>query len=248
MGRVVAAARETSARLLRLLSLLQGGRNWTGAKLADRLEVSAAAYTVSVPPDRPGPTVDPALLSTLAALCRDRERLRFDYRDQSGASSVRLVEPYKLVNWGRRWYLVAWDVDRHDWRTFRADRIQPRTPTGPRFAPRQPPEADLAAYVARRVSAAAWRYRARVTVHAPAEVIAERINPAVGTVEALDEHSCVLDTGADTIDTLAVYLGLLGADFTVTGPPELVDYVRTLSARYGRAAGPRAGPVAGDLR
>jgi predicted DNA-binding transcriptional regulator YafY len=319
---------ETSARLLRLLSLLQGGRDWTGAELADRLEVSArtvradverlrrlgypvhasrgtvggyrlgagaklppllldddeavavavglraaaqgaiagmeetalraltklervmparlrgrvramAAYTVSVPPDRPGPTVDPTVLSTLAALCRDRERLRFDYHDQSGASSVRFVEPYKLVNWGRRWYLVAWDVDRHDWRTFRADRIRPRTPTGPRFAPREPPAADLAAYVSRRVSAAAWRYRARVTVHAPAAVIAERINPAVGTVEALDEHNCVLDTGADAIDTLAVHLGLLGADFTVTEPAELVDYVRTLAARYGRATSTR---------
>jgi predicted DNA-binding transcriptional regulator YafY len=320
---------ETSARLLRLLSLLQSGRDWTGAELADRLEVSArtvradverlrrlgypvhatrgtvggyrlgagaslpplllddeeavavavglraaaqgaiagieetalraltkleqvlparlrgrvramAAFTVPVPPDRPGPVVDPAVLSTLAALCRDRERLRFDYRDQGGASSVRVVEPYRLVSWGRRWYLVAWDVERHDWRTFRADRIQPRTPTGPRFAPREPPDADLAAYVSRRVSAAAWRYRARVTVHAPAEVIAERINPAVGTVEALDEHTCVLDTGADTIETLAVHLGLLGVDFTVTNPPELVEHVRMLSARYGRATG-RAG-------
>jgi predicted DNA-binding transcriptional regulator YafY len=189
--------------------------------------------------------VDPSVLSTLAALCRDRERLRFDYRDQGGTSSVRVAEPYRLVNWGRRWYLVAWDVDRQDWRTFRADRIQPRTPTGPRFAPREPPEADLAAYVSRRVSAAAWRYRARVTVHAPAEVVVERINPAVGTVEALDERSCVLDTGADTIDSLAVHLGLLGVDFTVTDPPELVDYVRTLAARYGRATRDRPDPIRG---
>jgi hypothetical protein len=81
-----------------------------------------------------------------------------------------------------------------------------------------------------------------VTVHAPAEVITDRINPAVGTVEAVDEHTCVLDTGADTIETLAVYLGMLGVDFTVTDPPELVEHVRMLSARYGRAAGEAGGP------
>jgi predicted DNA-binding transcriptional regulator YafY len=321
---------ETSARLLRLLSFLQAGRDWTGPELAGRLGVSTrtvradverlrtlgypvhatrgavggyrlgagaalppllldddeaiavavglraaaggaiagieetalralakleqvlparlrrrlgavVAHTVAVPPDRPGPTVDPAVLSTLAGLCRDRERLRFDYRDHAGAASLRTVEPYKLVSWGRRWYLVAWDVDRRDWRTFRVDRVEPRTPTGPRFAPREPPGADLAAYVSRRVSAAAWRYHARVTVHAPASVIAERINPAAGTVEPVDGHTCVFATGADTIDTLAVYLGLLGVDFTVTGPPELVAHLQELSARYARATGVRSG-------
>ena len=110
-----------------------------------------------------------------AALRLPRPRRRGD--------AARTVEPYRLVNWGRRWYLVAWDVERDDWRTFRVDRIRPRTPTGPRFTPRDLPDDDVAAYVSGRVSAAAWRYRARVTVHAPAEVVAERINPAVGTVE-----------------------------------------------------------------
>ena len=200
------------------------------------------AYTVAVPADRPGPTVSAELLTTLVSACRDRERLRFDYRGHDGRATRRLVEPYRAVNWGRRWYLVAWDVERGDWRTFRADRIEPRLPTGPRFAARRFPggdgeaDGDVAAYVSQRVSAAAWRYRARVTVHAPAEVVTERINPAVGLVEAVDADTCVLDTGADTVQTLAVYLGMLELDFEVTEPPELVTHLRDLADRYGRAA------------
>ncbi|BCB81945.1 WYL domain-containing protein [Phytohabitans flavus] len=315
---------ETSARLLRLLSLLQAKRDWSGAALAERLEVSERtvrrdverlrdlgypvhatrgtdggyrlgagaamppllldddeavavavglrtaaggtvagieetsvralakieqvlparlrhrvnalqSYTVPVPPDRPAPTVDPAVLTLLAAACRDAERVRFDYRGHDGTATTRSVEPHRLVSWGRRWYLVGWDVDRQDWRTFRVDRIAPRSPTGPRFAPREDPPGGAAAHVARGVSAAAWRHTARVVVHAPAATVAERINPAVGVVEALDEQTCVLDTGADTIATLAVYLGLLDADFEVTSPPELVSYLRSLSDRYARA-------------
>jgi predicted DNA-binding transcriptional regulator YafY len=314
---------ETSARLLRLLSLLQLPREWTGADLAERLGVSGRTvrtdvqrlrslgypvvatrgnvggyrlgagaalppllldddeavaitvglrtatggaiagieeaslralakleqvlpsrlrrrvntlqtYTVPVPRDETGPGVDPSILTTLAAVCRDREKLRFDYDDHAGAASVRTVEPYRLVSWGRRWYLFAWDLERSDWRTFRVDRIRPRIPTGPRFTPRDLPD-DVAAYVSRRVSAAAWRYQAQVTVHAPADVVAERITPAVGTIEHLDERTCVLHTGADTVETLGVYLGLLGADFHVSGPPELVAHLRRLAGRYARS-------------
>ncbi|MEU0479905.1 YafY family protein [Streptosporangium sp. NPDC006013] len=315
---------ETSARLLRLLSLLQTSRDWTGAELAERLGVSGRTvrtdverlrslgypvlatrgavggyrlgagaalpplllddeeavavtvglrtatggaiagieeaslralaklervlpsrlrrrvntlqtYTVPVPRDDAGPSVSPLILTTLAAACRDRERLRFDYHDHAGTATLRIVEPYRLVNWGRRWYLLAWDVERGDWRTFRVDRIRPRTPTGPRFTPRDLPDDDVAGYVSRRASAAAWRYRAQVTVHAPADVVADRISPAVGTVERIDERTCVLHTGADTVETLGVYLGLLGEDFRVTGPPELLAHLRRLAGRYARA-------------
>ncbi|WP_405903589.1 YafY family transcriptional regulator [Streptomyces sp. NBC_00656] len=315
---------ETSARLLRLLSLLQSPREWPGTELAERLGVSGRTvrndierlrtlgypvdatrgstggyrlaagaamppllleddeavavtiavrtvarsampgmeetslqalakleqvlpsrlrrrvralqqYTVPVPADRADPGIDTELLMTLASACRDRERLRLDYRDHAGTPSRRLVEPQRVVNWGRRWYLVAWDVDREDWRMFRVDRITPRTPSGPRFAPREDPEGDAAVYVAGRASAAAWRHRARVTVHAPAAAVLERINPAVGVVEAVDEHTCVLATGADSLDGLAVHLGMLGHDFTVTEPAELVAHLRDLAARYARA-------------
>ncbi len=197
-------------------------------------------YTVAVPRDESGPAADPAVLTAIVAACRDHERLRLDYHGHDGTTSRRLVEPHRLVNWGRRWYLVSWDVEREGWRTFRADRVEPKVPTGPRFVPREPPAGDLAAYVSRRVSAAAWRYRARVTVHAPAHAVLDRINAAVGTVAVVDEVTCVLDTGADTLETLAVHLGMLGADFTVDGPPELVEQVRELSGRYARAvAAPR---------
>lgn len=192
-------------------------------------------YTVPVPRDDAGPTVDPSVLTALAGACRDHERLRFDYRDHGGAAGRRTAEPHRLVNWGRRWYLVAWDADRQDWRSFRVDRMALRAPHGPRFTPRDLPDGDAAAYVSRRVSAASWRYRARVIVHAPAATIAERITPAVGTVEAVDECTCVLETGADAVDTLAVYLGLLGADFDVGEPPELVAHFRELADRYRRA-------------
>ncbi|EMD24054.1 helix-turn-helix transcriptional regulator [Amycolatopsis azurea] len=311
---------ETSARLLRLLSLLQTPRDWTGTELAERLEVSSRtirndverlralgypvnatrgsiggyrlgagadlpplllddeeavavaiglrtaaggtiagveetslralakleqvlpsrlrrrvnalqAYTVSVPRDEPGPRVGAKTLTVLTACCRDHEVLRFGYRSHDGSESVRKVEPYRLVNWGRRWYLVAWDLDRADWRTYRVDRLNPRVPIGPRFTPRDLPE-DVTDRVRRGVSSAAWRYRADVVVHAPAEEVSARINPAVGTVEAVDESTCVLHTGADSIETLAVHLGLLNRPFRVTEPPQLVDYLRELADRY----------------
>jgi predicted DNA-binding transcriptional regulator YafY len=224
----VAGVEETSLRALAKLERVLPTRL--------RRRVSALqTYAVAVPPDRAAPTVDPANLMLLAGACRDHDRLTFDYRGHDGTASVRTVEPHRLVSWGRRWYLVAWDIERHDWRTFRVDRMDPRMPLGARFAPRELPGGDPAGYVSRRVSAAAWRYPARVTVHAAAERIADRIGPAVGTVEPVDGQTCVLDTGADSVETLAVYLGMLGVDFTVTDPPELVEYVRALSARYQRA-------------
>lgn len=191
-------------------------------------------YAVAVPRDDAGPRVDADTLSAIAAACRDHERLRFDYRSHDGSQSRREVEPYQLVNWGRRWYLVAYDVDRADWRTFRVDRLSPRTPTGPRFTPRDLPE-EAIDQVRRGVSSTAWRYRARVVVHAPAEQLAERINAAIGTITPVNHNQCLLDTGADSIEALAVHLGLLGIDFTVTEPPELVELVRELADRYHRA-------------
>ena len=223
-GGTIAGVEETSLRALAKLEQVLPSRL--------RRKVNALqTYTTPVPPDQPGPRVNAETLTVIAGACRDQEQLRFDYSSHDGRHSQRRVEPYRLVNWGRRWYLVAFDTDRGDWRTFRADRITPRPPPGPRFTPRELP-GDVIDHVKRGVSSAAWRYRARVTVHAPAGQITDRINPAVGTVEPVDERTCILDTGADSVETLAVYLGLLGADFTVTDPPELVEYVRALSRRY----------------
>jgi predicted DNA-binding transcriptional regulator YafY len=314
---------ETSARLLRLLGLLQSPRDWTGAELARRLEVDvrtvrrdiqklrdlgypvhavpgAAGYrlgagaklppllldddeavavavglrtaasgtvtgiedsslralakleqvlpsrvrhrvhllhsvTVSVPAT--GPTVDPAVLTAVAAACRGHERLRFDYRRHDGTDSVRDTEPHRLVHTGRRWYLVGWDTDRREWRTYRVDRIRPRIPTGPRFTPRPAPDVDLAGYLAHGVSTAPYRYQARITVYASAETAAERISPSVGVIEAVDANTCLLHTGSDSLDEIAVYVALFGFRFRIHGPPELVAHIRNLATRLGDAVG-----------
>jgi predicted DNA-binding transcriptional regulator YafY len=144
------------------------------------------------------------------------------------------VEPHWLAHDCGRWYLVAWDVERADWRTFRADRIRPRTPTGPRFVPRDPPDGDVATCLLRGVGAATWRYRAQVRVHAPAAQLTARLPPAV-LVEAVDEHTCIVNVGSDTPQMLAVYLGMLDVDFEVREPPELVEQLQALANRYRRA-------------
>src|ERR687896_145344 len=115
----------TSQRLLRLLSLLQTPRDWTGAELAQRLEVSPRTIRNDIERRRPGSTVDPSVLTELARLARQHFTLRFDYSDRRETASQRRVEPYRIVNAGPRWYLVAWDLDRRDWRTFRVDRMRP---------------------------------------------------------------------------------------------------------------------------
>jgi predicted DNA-binding transcriptional regulator YafY len=127
---------------------------------------------------------------------------------------------------------VAWDIDREAWRTFRVDRIEPRLPLGARFTPRPLPDEDVAAYVARGVTGSGWGFRAQVIVRAPADAVRERIGPWIGTVESIDERSCLLDAGASSPEMMAVYLGLLDADFTVTEPPELIDHLRRLAERY----------------
>ena len=311
---------ETSARLLSLLSLLQSRRQWSGAELAERLEVgprtirrdvdrlrrlgypvdaaqgAAGGYRLgagallpplllddeeavaiavglrtavsdgvagieetsvralskleqllpervrrrvhalsaaTVPYPASGPAADAETLLTIALACRDQLRLRFAYRSHADETSRRLVEPVGLVHTGRRWYFVAWDLDRLDWRTFRADRIESRPDLGRRFHPRTPPAADLAAYVAERMSGFRARHHARVILHVPA------LPPGsyrVGTVTAVDAETCLLEAEVEWLDGLAVYLAGLGVEFEVVDPPELGDRVRVLAERFARAA------------
>lgn len=218
-----------------------GGPGGTGAlakleqvlpsRLRHRVNAVDAA-TVTVPGT--GPRVDADVLTAVATAIRARERLRFDYNSHDGEATVRAVEPHRLVSWGRRWYLVAWDVDRTDWRTFRVDRISPRTPTGPRFTPRDLAD-DVSSYVQRGVGSAIWDYTSRVTVHAPADQVRRRLPPAVAVTE-LDEQTCLVDVGADSPHMLALYLGLLDVDFEATDSPELSEHLEKLAARYRRAA------------
>jgi predicted DNA-binding transcriptional regulator YafY len=164
-----------------------------------------------------------------------RERLRFDYTSHSGAETLRDVEPHTLVNWGRHWYLVAWDTGRDDWRTFRVDRLRMRTPTGPRFVPREPPDGDVTAYLSRQLSTGPWPMRATVTMHQRAETVAELVWPGMGAVEAVDDNTCLLHLGAESPADLAWMVTSVGVDFTMTGPPELVDAIRALGERCLRA-------------
>jgi predicted DNA-binding transcriptional regulator YafY len=225
-GGSVAGIEETSVRALAKLQQV----------LPARLRRQVGAFgSHALPVPSPGPRVDPDVLTVIAAACRDHERLRFDYTAHSGTVSRRSVEPYRLVNDRRRWYLVAWDTDRDGWRTFRADRITPRTPAGPRFTPRPlPPDQKIAAQVARGAAEATWRYRARVVVHAPAAHVRARM-PVPVEVEPLGADRCVFEPGSDHPEMLALYLGMLGADFTVVDSPELVAALRTLTGRYQRA-------------
>jgi predicted DNA-binding transcriptional regulator YafY len=182
-----------------------------------------------------GLPVSGAVLTNIAATIRDRQRLRFDYEAVDGRSALRTVEPHRLVHTRGRWYLVAWDVDREDWRTFRADRVRPREHVGPLFSRREDPQGDLVTYVERGLGSAMWRHRARVKVHAPAAAVAARVPPAV-IVEAIDEHACFANVGSDSPHTLALWLGLIDADFEAGHDPELAAEVQNLADRYQRAA------------
>ena len=137
----------------------------------------------------------------------------------------------------RRWYLLAWDLDRGDWRTFRVDRIQgPPGPPGARFAPRPLPAADVAAYVSQSIASAPYRYRARILFHAPVEDLAGRTSPTAGRLEAAGPDTCVLHTGSNSLDELALFVGLKGFDFQVLDPPELIPVLRALSERLRQGA------------
>ena len=179
-------------------------------------------------------SVDPQALTVIAAACRDRERLRFTYRARDDQSSRREVEPHSLVNAGRRWYLPAWDCGRGDWRTFRVDRISRPAATGVRFVARDLPIKDPAAYVKQSLRSAPMRYVARVTVHAPAAELRKR-RWLAGSVEPLDDESCLYRTSDDDLDWLAMRVAMLGYDYEVHDPPELVERLRAMSVRIDRA-------------
>ncbi|WP_433338976.1 helix-turn-helix transcriptional regulator [Spirillospora sp. CA-294931] len=319
---------ETSARLLRLLSLLQTHRDWSGRELAERLGVTtrtvrrdvdrlrelgypvhaamgalggyrlgagaslppllldddeAVAVTVGLQgaasggvegieeaslralnkveqvlpsrlrqrvgalggamvtmPARPGgPSVTADLLTTLSAAIRAAETLRFEYVRHDGTPSVREVEPHRLVSWGRRWYLLGWDTGRDDWRTFRADRISPRTPNGPRFTHRDPPDGDVTAFMRRTMGFEMWPHRVRLLLHAPAEEMAARVD---GVVTPVDDGTCRVELATESFDLVALVVGLLGVGFEVESPPELADHLRVLAERFSAAARPPAPP------
>jgi predicted DNA-binding transcriptional regulator YafY len=184
-----------------------------------------------------GPTVDAEALSMIAGACRDHERLRFVHQARDGTETRRRVDPHSLVNLGHRWYLVGWDCDRDDWRTFRLDRVERVASDGARFEPRPLPHGDAAAYVAANRASTAARHTARVTLHVSAEELTRRFPQLWGTVEAIDDARCEYRTSDDSLDWLAVRVGMLGVDFDIHEPPELAERFLVLAARFGRAGG-----------
>ncbi|MCW8216832.1 MULTISPECIES: helix-turn-helix transcriptional regulator [Streptomyces] len=323
---------KTSARLLALLSLLQARRDWPGALLAERLDVSprtvrrdvdrlrelgypvaafkgpeggyrleagtelppllfddeqavalalalqavtttgagveeAAARALTtlrqVMPARlrhrldtlQVTAVDPATagrgervgggtLMAIGAAVHAREVLRFDY---AGSDTPRRAEPHHLVTYAGRWYLVAWDLDREDWRTFRADRITPRVPTGPRFTPREVPGGEVAAFVAGRFQGAEapgdWPCRGEVVLRTAAATVAPYVRD--GLVEALGPDRCRLVLGAWSWTALAAGLGRFDADIEAVGPDDLREAFARLSRRYADAAAAPRPPAPG---
>ncbi|MCD5348027.1 WYL domain-containing protein [Agromyces sp. H3Y2-19a] len=181
--------------------------------------------------DAPDPEVDPAVLQAVAAAIRDVEWLRFDFKGEPV-----LVEPYRLLSWQRRWHLIARDPRSSVWGTYRVDWIEPRMPTRRRFDPQPVPGGDPTAFAMRTIATTGWNVHARLHIAASAEAVLDRINPAVGAVEPVDDGTSVLMTGADSLETIAAYIGMLGMDFTVESPAELRSVLRTYSERYARAA------------
>ena len=161
--------------------------------------------------------------------------MRFAYRSRDGTDSRREVEPLSLVNLGRRWYLVAWDRRREDWRTFRVDRVTGPSPTGVRFVPRELPAKDAAAYVKRSISSAPHRFEAVVTLHASAREITDRVPSHWGSVEPIDERSCRFRAGDDDLGWLAMRIAMLDVDFEVGEPPELAERLAAMAGRLTRA-------------
>ncbi len=198
-------------------------------------QVSAMHQAVVKGPENTGsnvedPVVDARLLTALAAAIRDREEVRFAYRGDARHQ----VEPYRLVSWQRRWYLVARDPHTDSWAPYRVDWLALRTPGGRRFRPVAFPE-DFTTFVLREVAVAGWAVHARVLVDAPADEVVARINPTVGVVEAVDDTHSVLVTGGDSVEVVAVWIGMLGLDFHVEEPPALVEALRVQARRYAAA-------------
>ncbi|MEU0878501.1 YafY family protein [Lentzea sp. NPDC005914] len=222
----IAGIEETSVRALTKLEQILPTR------LRRRVQALQAHTT---PLTSAGPTVDAETLTIIAAACRDHQQLRFTYAPTQGEPAKRLVEPQGLVHTGRRWYLVAWDVSKEDWRTFRVDRIPAEPALAARFTPREPPAESLGEFVSRQVSSNVYTYQAVLTIHAPMQAVAERTTPMSAALEPIDDNSCLMRSGADTLDRIVFHLMFLGFEFEVHEPPELRDHIQTVIGRLRNA-------------
>ena len=204
------------------------------ARLRRRVE---ALREMTVPggwPAASAPRIDPGVLTTIALACRDNERIRFAYTDAGGRESAREAEPLRLVPLGRQWYLVAYDLTRHDWRSFRVDRVADPEGTGARFRPRELPATDAGEFVRNALGALPRPHEVEVVVEIAAAVARARIG-RWGTVEEVDADHCRVRMTSVSLDWPTLALGSLGAGFRVIGPPELRDHLREWAGRFSRA-------------
>ncbi|KAB1914179.1 YafY family protein, partial [Micromonospora sp. AMSO31t] len=204
------------------------------ARLRRRVDTLTSA-TVSHPFFVAGEAVDPDALVVAAATIANHERLRLRYRDEG-----RHVEPRALVTAGRRWYLLAFDLDRDDWRTFRLDRVTKLAATGARAATREVPGGDVAAFVASRTMRMAPTCPADIVIHAPAAQVVDRLGgPPPGTLTDRPDGTCRWLAPPDTPEWHALRLASIGLPFDVSGPAELADHLRSTAALFQAAtAGP----------
>ncbi|KAB2973256.1 YafY family transcriptional regulator [Streptomyces sp. SS1-1] len=229
-GHAVEGVEEASVRALAKLEQV------LPARLRHRVSTLQAATTPLASGD--GASIAPETLTVMASTVAGRERLRFAYRAKDGTASRRLTEPYRLVSTGRRWYLVAYDLDRGDWRTFRVDRVSEPFATGARFAPRELPTGSAAEYLRQSMWGWAESYEFSVTFAAPAEFVATRLPGWLGVPEPLEDgRTCrVRGTSGGNPEWTAVRLAMVGCDFTVESPEELRRSAEELGGRLSRAA------------
>ncbi|USX51200.1 YafY family protein [Lentzea sp. HUAS12] len=224
----VAGIAEASVRALAKLQQVLPSR------LARRVSSLTSATSAPVSHDS---AVDPGQLTVLAGAVAARERVRFAYVANENVVSKRHVEPVQLVALGRRWYLLAFDVERDDWRTFRLDRVSSAVATGARFAPRVPPGGDAVAFVTQQMYDTAPTFQARATLRLPVELARARLADFCGELRVVDDGWCSWLSPEDTVEYLGFRLTSLGCEFVVEGPGELVEHLRGVGERIGRAVG-----------
>lgn len=203
--------------------------------LPPRLRPRVAAVSATEVVVRDGmPQVDPGLLAVLAACCRDLEIVAFGYSTRRGEPTQRRVEPHRLVTLHGRWYLLAYDPDRTDWRTFRVDRISAVAPTRHHFEARELPAADAATYLAESFGSASYRHWVQLAVQLPAPTVRSAFFGLIpGQLYPTGDNACVLRVTADSPSLLIQYVAgvvALGAPYTLEASPELA----TLIDKVGR--------------
>ncbi|GLP71505.1 DeoR family transcriptional regulator [Streptomyces sp. TUS-ST3] len=229
-GHAVEGMDEASVRALAKLEQVLPSR------LRHRVSTFQAATTALTSGD--GATIPTETLTVMASTVAGHERLRFAYRAKDGAESRRVVEPHRLVSTGRRWYLIAYDLDRGDWRTFRVDRVNDPFATGARFAPRELPTGGAAEYLRQSMHRRQETYELVVTFEGDVSVVGARVPAWMGVPESLGEGRCRLRAAVgDSVEWMAVRLAMTEVEFRVEEPPELVAAVQELGGRLVRASG-----------